>query len=314
MNKHIVSLISIICLFGFNPSICKSQVIDDNFKVKNRNQKHVIYLKEDRKMEGTVLALGSETILFKNEQGKESRIKINEILKISVRKRYRYTGPNKDIGLSPTAFNLKKGERKYSNYLIFLNTFDVGINNNMSASAGIMIIPASGTNFSFYTIARIKITHSFTEKIHLGVAPSIGVLYFPNDSSRGSVQIFPSVVMSIGKPSKFINFSFTRFYNIHPLTGKPVTLDDTTDILTFGGSIALNSKWSLISDNIATIQNYKTEDNLIMPSVGAKLKIGGGSELQFLVYPILDVGLDYDDNYRVDLVGTLPLISYSYLF
>ena len=87
----------------------------------------------------------------------------------------------------PSAFNLKKGEGYYQNSYLILNSFNIGITDNISIGGGLELFSTFGSlsDGSFDPIFFItpKVGFEITEKFHAGV----GVLYanIPSFDSGG---------------------------------------------------------------------------------------------------------------------------------
>ena len=68
---------------------------------------------------------------------------------------------------APSAFNLKKGEGYYQNTLLFLNSFNVGITDNISIGGGLELISTFIARDPIFFITP-KVGFKVTEKFHAG--------------------------------------------------------------------------------------------------------------------------------------------------
>lgn len=111
-----------------------------------------------------------------------SRNKIKSIEKLNQSNykegKYWFTNPNSTRYLfGPSAFNLKKGEGYYQNTYAFLNSFNIGITNNISIGGGVELLSTFGSITSGYLkpifIITPKLGFKVSEKFHAGA----GVLF-----------------------------------------------------------------------------------------------------------------------------------------
>ena len=68
---------------------------------------------------------------------------------------------------APSAFNLKKGEGYYQNTLLFLNSFNVGITDNISIGGGLELLSTFAFRDPIFFITP-KVGFKVTEKFHAG--------------------------------------------------------------------------------------------------------------------------------------------------
>ncbi|HYC84313.1 MAG TPA: hypothetical protein VEB86_03785 [Chryseosolibacter sp.] len=122
---------------------------------------------DDSVLRGQLLGVKRDTATFRNDQGIESRIPMNEIRKIdyAVTKRsdYWHDSPNAlRYLISPTAWPLEQGEVLWHNTYLILNSIQVGVSDDITIGGGADVF--SGNLFFFNAKAHLlsKPTYKFS--------------------------------------------------------------------------------------------------------------------------------------------------------
>lgn len=192
---------------------------------------------------------------------------------------------NESMGFTPTAFNLKKGEKRYRNVLLYYNDYSQGLSDNLSFTLGLMLPVDILFGDLFFTPAiRIKYTHSITNNLHIGLAPT-----FIYDPYEGSLISMAAGSLTYGQPNKFLNFGYNFTYQGN--------FGDLYNVISIGGGIALNDGFAIGTDNSIVFT-----DGNITPTLSfmGKYRIGKNHQIHLGVYTIVE---SYSD--------IIPIIGYT---
>ena len=179
--KNILVLFSIIVLVG-NAVRVKGQthiILNEIDSAKT----YKVTLKDGSIFIGSVLNKDSSTIVMKTNYISKLEIQKNKIGQIEVidkssihNNSYWFPNPHPTRYLfSPSAFSLKAGEGYYQNTYLFLNSFNVGVTDNITIGGGFEFLTtfASGDGINPVFYLTPKVAFKVAEKFHAGV----GVLY-----------------------------------------------------------------------------------------------------------------------------------------
>lgn len=213
---------------------------------------------------------------------------------------------HESIGFTPTAFNLQKGEKRFTNTDLVINAYTEGLSNNVSFNAGLLGIKKGA-------IIRFKYTQKLNENVRFALSPN---LIFDDDNYRGYFHPGLTGILTIGKPDLFINFSYTRAYDLENVTNniesKKVKITEGYDQYSFGASAKISKAVSLVSEHLFIVNEYSSSSEIDMAhSLMARMTFKKQHQIQVGVYLFLEI-------YRaktkklVDSASPLPAISYSY--
>jgi len=216
---------------------------------------------------GYIIEEDSNTILVKLNQIQDTILLEKALIKKIFRGnsfKVKYVG-QENLGWSKTAFNMHKGEKRFSNISLFYNEYAQGINDNLSFSATTIIDPYEILygEIYFHAVASVKYTYQWNENVHLGLTP--GFVY---DSDTGNLGFMTTATITVGDQGKFFNFSYQ--------TG--IDFDDGLSIISIGGGVDLSDNLAFVTDNLILMNKYgpydliyHNGDDPIYHSMGLKL-------------------------------------------
>lgn len=117
---------------------------------------------------------------------------------------------HESVGFSPTAFNLKKGENRFSSTMILFNSYDRGLTDNLSMSFNLTGLVGGSTS--------LKYTHSLNDFIHIGLTPIIG---FDLDDNDGYIHPRLAATLTIGTSDVMVNFVYGKGVDIEQVKSYP---------------------------------------------------------------------------------------------
>ncbi len=310
---YLLSFVVLICSF---PNLGNTQIIEGTLKLNQKRQKHtLIFVEEHPNIEGRILKVDKQKIVFKRIDKQVVIFEREKIAKIIVSNVKEINATIQNLAIfSPTAFNVKEGEKKYSNYLLFYNFYSQGITDNFSVTGGLSIIPPPlSSNFVIGFFGRTKWTHSFSESANIGFLATIGsLLEISNSNYRDNYfTASPSVVFTLGKSDKFLNFTATPYFILNEFGNSTYT--ERTDIFSIGGAINIKPRWSLILENVAVIESYDTDGMYYLSSLSNKIKSGRGSEFDVGITLFIDIRNRFYGGKEINF-QPLPLLAYSLYF
>jgi small nuclear ribonucleoprotein (snRNP)-like protein len=149
------------------------------------SQTYLIKLKDGSSYLGTLTAQDSSSLIMSTKsvtaiQISKDKIKSIETIDPSSIKKGKYWFPNPNSTryiFGTSAFNLKKGEGYYQNTLLFLNSFNLGITNNISVGGGLEFLStvASITSGKFNPIFFLtpKVGFKISDKFHAATGATV---------------------------------------------------------------------------------------------------------------------------------------------
>jgi len=295
------------------PSVSFTQIIEGDLNIKKVSQQHILLFKIDQKMIGRIISMSDEKIWLKTEKKNILELNRNDILKIIVKDSYPTYSSHENLGYSTTAFNLQKGENRYSNFDGLMNIYGRGLTNNISFTGSLLVVPEfNDFALNFLFTSRIKFTHAIAKNIRLGISPTISYVY---DGSRGFHSVLNGII-TIGKPSKFLNLTFARGHFIK--NSNEVSENSfrrAFDHFTLGGSIDLGKNWTIVIDNVLFIEEYDFDYINLFPSIMVKVKTKKNQFIQLGLYQTLEFDKRFwDDSIEVDWTIPIPIVAYSWFW
>ncbi|MEI6090428.1 MAG: hypothetical protein WCR42_08255 [bacterium] len=250
----LLTIIAVLSFITFNEAYSKQirkSIIMDTTKT------YKIYTKDNTDFTGKFKKKDSVNVTFITNSQTKIEIPLTNIYKIDEideideieapvykNRKYVFENPNASrYFFSSSAINLKAGQSYYQNTYVFLNSFAIGISNNISIAAGIEFLSTFASlregDFTPVYFVSPKLGFKLTDNLHLGV----GYFYtgiFNAYGNEGSGYLYGVATMG----SKNNNFSLTVGFensgfnfNEDPLIG-------------FSGTIRVSKGVSLITDNI----------------------------------------------------------------
>ncbi|MEL6256077.1 MAG: hypothetical protein AAFR87_28995 [Bacteroidota bacterium] len=173
----------------------------------------------------------------------------------------------------PSAIPMEKGELRYRNNGITLNSLHLGISNHVSIDVGaelllssILILLNEGGLISF---ANVKYGYSFHENFHLGGGVFAGGMLSSDPYNRAAFVASYGLV-TLGNTINNFSLAFGKAsggqYNEDPF------------FFMFSGKVQLGRRWDLISENYLVFQ--KLESRLAQVN-GSVVEMGGGLDSYF---------------------------------
>jgi len=251
----LLAIIVVLSLITFNEAyskhIRKSTIMDTTktYKISTIDKSELIGKFVDRDTEMIII----KTISLTNIEIPISNIKKIEEIESPTYKNGEYWFENPNASryfFSSSAINLKEGQAYYQNTYIFLNSFGIGISDNLSVSAGIEFFTTVGSlgegDFAPGYFVSPKLSFDVSENLHLGV----GYFYSRMFTIFGNVEMgYLYGVGTLGNRSN--NYSFTIGWN-----GSGLDFDKNP-LIGFSATMRVAKGVALITDNlvIPTYQN-----------------------------------------------------------
>jgi len=245
----------ILLIFVLFNSNLNSQIIDSDLNLTDESQEHIVTMNNDNIMVGIVTQITSTVVYFKFH-GNIMQLNLSDVKSIEVKgnsqdSSYEIQG-HESLALSQTAYNFKKKQGEYRTYYAVAHMIDFGITDNISIGGGV-IIPA-------IAFLRAKIsTNNEDNNFNIGLVFGSYFGIIDNFGFEPVIQL--GTVVTIGDPTKFLNFGFGSLWP----TEFP---EDYLLPITIGGAMHLNSNWRLTMDNyIFVIPEY--DEVTLLPTFGA---------------------------------------------
>lgn len=186
--KNLIQIL-LFSLFVFVTSNVFSQKTNISEPV-DTNKIYKIELKDGSVFIGNIVKQDSINLVLKNSSILKIEILVSKIKSIdevdkSNFKNDRYWYPNPHATryfYGPSAIGLKKGEGYYQNTYLVLNSFNVGISDNISIGGGLELISTFAAKDPIFFITP-KVSYKVAEKFHAGC----GILYARFTSDFGSL-------------------------------------------------------------------------------------------------------------------------------
>lgn len=183
--RHIFFLLVSIFVCLFQDVFAQTKPIDSQI-----NKTYKVELTDGMVFIGKIIGKESDTIVLKTPIIQRIEITTNSIKSMTELDEtqikdgnYWFTNPHASRYLfGPSAFNLKKGEGYYQNTMLVLNSFNVGVTDNISIGGGFELISTFGSiatnNFEPLLFITPKVSFEVTEDFHAGAG-----LYYVNTPS-----------------------------------------------------------------------------------------------------------------------------------
>lgn len=248
--KNILYLFSIIALVGNSLTLHgqTTKLLNEIDSTKT----YKVVLKDGSIFIGNVFNIDSANILIKTNYISKLEIQKEKVGQIEIIDKsfihnniYWFPNPNPTRYLfSPSAFSLKAGEGYYQNTYLILNSFNVGLTDNITIGGGFEFIStfASGDGINPVFFLTPKVAFKIAEKFHAGV----GVLYVNADifdNSNGN-RTGLGITYAIGTYG-------TTDHNITGGLGWGFVKGDFSSrpILTISGMTRIAKKTAFVSEN-----------------------------------------------------------------
>ncbi len=261
---------------------------------------YVIVLIDGAEFVGNFLQKDTTTFIIKTSLIPKIEIPVNkiksidEVMPFNIKKgTYWFTNPNPGRYLfGPSAYNLKAGEGYYQNTYLFLNSFNVGLTDNISFGGGLEFIS------TFTSIANGNLNPIFyiTPKVGFKVAENVnvgaGVLYLsaPYSSTKRTSMGVTYGVGTLGSTNDNITFGMGWGFVDGTFSNKP--------FLTVSGMTRVAKKTALVTENWFVPSNDGTYYTLISYGIrffGEKISV----DLAFLnnkdIATVFFIGIPYVD-------------------
>lgn len=172
----------------------------------------------------------------------------------------------------PSAIPMEKGEVRYRNNGITVNSLHAGISDHLSVDAGFELLLSSMLILldrgGFISFANVKYGHSFQENFHLGGGVFVGGM-LSSDVYNRSGFVSPYGVATFG--NHLNNFSLA--------IGTPIGTDYHPSFLMLSGKLNLGRRLDFISENYYLLQSSDSHHL----SVNGDRKEGGKSISRYIV-------------------------------
>jgi hypothetical protein len=248
-KSSILTIFVIVLLLSYNVACGQKEFI--NYKLDS-SKTYMVKLRDGSEFLGNFLYKDSVSIVIRTESIPKIEIPRDKIRSIELIEssnihhgRYWFQNPNATRYIfAPSAYNLKRGEGYYQNTYLFLNSFNIGITNNISVGGGIEFLStfASLSAGDFQPIFYItsKIGFKVVDKFHVGggiMAVSIPGFGLGNRNSAGAlygIGTYGSVDHNLtgGLSWGFINGDFS-----------------TRPIMTISGMTRISRRTALVTEN-----------------------------------------------------------------
>lgn len=166
---------------------------------------------------------------------------------------------HENIGLFPTGFNLKLGEKKYSNTDLLYSGYSQGIKNNLSFNTGFIVSPGL-----IIANLNLKYTRKLNDKLRIGIAPMVT---YSNEKDIGySVAPQLTGILTYGRPSRFINLTYTRGIIFDQNNYEHLIENEynSYNVVTLGSSFNISSKVSMLAQVLTEVDGYNSSYTLAM--------------------------------------------------
>ncbi len=209
---------------------------DDRFG--SRENSFRLILKNGDKLNGRFLQMNEKTVKFQPMDGKPWTIARSQVGFIRRLKPYRpMNGHRRALLLTPTGFNLRKGEGEFRNIDYIHNSYAVGLSDNLSATVGLMGVEP---------YVQAKASTALGKYLHLAAGGGISVI--------GAYGWFAAA--SVGTPDYYLNMGYMR-------NKGQLTVDETDmDAIFFGGSMRVGNRQRAFAEfTYLTEQKYLFDAN-----------------------------------------------------
>ncbi len=200
------------------------EVVFEQGGVWNFENNFVMVLKNGDKLKGHLLHMDESSVRFQPYEGKPWDFARSQVYSINSMKSYRpMYGHRRALLLTPTGFNLRKGESEFRNIDYIHNSYAVGFSDNISGTFGLMGIEP---------YIQVKATYDFSKYIHVGAGGGL--------SFGGAVGWFATT--TIGTPDYYFNVGYMEN------KGSLTFTDTDMDAIFFGGSLRVGNRQRLMGE------------------------------------------------------------------
>ncbi len=196
------------------------------------------YMKNGEKLDGHLLHLNQRQVKFQTKGSKPLYFARSHIESIRYLKSHRpINGHRRALLLTPTGFNLRKGESEFRNIDYIHNSIGVGLSDHFSGTFGLMGIEP---------YVQAKYSYDFGQFLHTAVGGGLAL--------GGAYGWFAAA--SVGTPDYFLNIGYMR-------NKGELTFDETDmSAIFFGGSMRVGNRQRLIAEfTHLTEQKYLFDAN-----------------------------------------------------
>lgn len=222
---------------------------------------------------------------------------------------------HESFDLSPTAFNLQKGENRLTNTMLIGTGFTHGISTKLSFNVGILGLPKN-----IRGKASMKYTQTLHKNVSVGISPTL--LYSESQYSfRGDTYSAGLTgILTIGKPDLFINFNYSKGFSVEKHKGhrdsEHLEITDTYTHYSVGGAFKISKNISLFIENIFLLNDNERWDMDAFHSIKGRWSFKPNQQIQVGFTCIIEFYEDsWNEKYYKDADAfclPLPVISYSY--
>ena len=185
---------------------------------------YMLRLKDEGTSKGRLVHIDREFIHFQPKGSKAVKYPRSKILLLDQRNGYRpMIGHQRTLLLTPTGFNLRKGESEFRNIDYFLNSFSTGFTDNLSGTIGLLGIEP---------YLQLKVSHDFGRLLHFSAGGGVAL---------GGATGWQAAA-SLGTPDLYLNMGFMQ--------SKGETTINSTDMhaVFFGGSMRVGDHQRLLCE------------------------------------------------------------------
>jgi hypothetical protein len=190
----------IVCTLLLAFSICPITAQTKPEQKDSGKQQVVIELKDGNNIDGKLLARRGDTVVVESKTLGTLNIHIKNIKSIDARSpenikanEYWFDNVHAVHGfISPTGFNLRKGEGHFSNIYLFFNYVSYGLTDNFSLTAGtefLSLLFGEGSNVPSFYYLNPKISIPIQKEITVGLGSML--VFYKNNNLNGRQPLLP---------------------------------------------------------------------------------------------------------------------------
>ncbi len=264
MKKLLIFLVSCICISIANAQDTTKVVKNDSLSLQKKEKLFQIETIDGNTFIGSIESENATEIVFETKSIGKITIQKSNIKTIKeietpkiINGQYWFTNPNSTrYVITPSAFNLKKGEGYYQNLYLFVQSFQVGVTDNFSIGGGTeiaTILFAQKAPLFFY------ITPKYTVKVDTNLRLGAGVLYMNvNGGDLTNINNHLGMVYGLGtignRDNNFtagLGWSFIKSNNLNSNNGQRDSDFHLASrpTITLSGMARLTKRFSLITEN-----------------------------------------------------------------
>lgn len=245
-TSFLLTLLLCVCFAGNIKAQKKTRMT----KIDNAGSEIIeVNLKNGNILVGELIKLGRDSVVIMNEQFGRLAFAKTEIKSYDgLDKRSDIDGEGWDKGkyqsqyfLSPTARPVGAGNRYYTNFDIFANTFSFGISDNFSITTGFEAVSIFAGNFPIVYV-NPKLSLPVGENVYIGVGTSLFVATFNDDVNLGGLAYANTTIGSAVK-------NFTVGLGFAYANGESL---DAPILYQLGFTFPLSKKVSILAESFVT--------------------------------------------------------------